>query len=197
MERRHRQVQFVPSSEGLEGRALLSVASPAAQRATTIRAAVVTPLDPSLPNTIAQKNQRVDRLPFYLNKLQPGRNLPPATIATLQDNLRSIIGQLRPPPRADLEAFNVELRNAMPYLYIRPEDAAGLNRTFGNVLLAAGATQDQTVRLQGDLDELTRANSEEPKSVFLTTNDYSLILQTALGVGKFPKAARAAPRGRG
>lgn len=192
MDRRPRR--FVPGSEDLEGRALLSgtaastpaqVAATQTQTQTPRTAPVVTASTPAgVPGTLEQKQQRIDRLPFYLNSISNGRFIPPATVARLQAELRTIIGQLRRPPRPVVEAFNVQLRSALPYQTLRVQDARALNNSFGRVLQAAGATPAATQRLKAAMNELAQNDANSPQPVRLAVNDYALVLQTALGVGQ-------------
>ena len=76
--------RFVPSPDGLEGRMLLSTARPASATLSA-RAPVA-----NLSSTLQEKQLRIERLPFFLETLQPGRVLPGATIARLQADLPRI-----------------------------------------------------------------------------------------------------------
>ena len=85
--------RFAPSPDGLEGRMLLSTARPASA-ITTAQAPVA-----NLSSTLREKQLRIERLPYFLQTLQPGRVLPEATIARLQADLNTIVARLQPPPR--------------------------------------------------------------------------------------------------
>ena len=188
--------RFVPSPEGLEGRMLLSVARPS----SAIKAARTPVANTS--STLAEKELRIERLPFFLETLQPGRALPGATIARLQADLNTIVARLQPPPSQVLDAFNLGLRDVIPNASLSVEDARTLNRLFGEVLAAAGAPPQSVANLQADMSELIQADTNGPNPVMLATNDYALVLQTALGVGRpikapAPPKLAAADRARG
>jgi hypothetical protein len=169
--------RFVPSTEGLEGRALLaslfgstsSTQSNAAQE---------------LPQTFKEKVRRIERLPFYLGQFLSGRYLPPDTIQQLQTDMLAVAGRLHPPGSPVLEGFNSRLRDVLPSNSLSVEDAAGLSQSFGAVLTDAGATPQQTQNLQDDMNALARNDANSPQPVFLATNDYTLVLETLLGVGR-------------
>ena len=64
--------RFVPSPEGLEGRTLLA--------GININTLFGLQLYPNLnvPITFQQKSLRIQHLPYYLEKIRPGRFLPKA-----------------------------------------------------------------------------------------------------------------------
>ncbi|SIN84328.1 hypothetical protein SAMN05444166_1227 [Singulisphaera sp. GP187] len=168
--------RFVPSPEGLEGRAMLSVFG----TANTAQANVAQ----EVPVTFQQKELRIEHLPFYLRQLQPNRFLPDATVRQLQDDLLSIAGRLHRPNPATLEAFNSTLQDIIPNASLSVPDAKTLSHAFQRVVGSTGATAQQVANLTQDMNDLARASSQSPQPVFLTTNDYSLVLQTILGVGR-------------
>src|SRR4051812_47743511 len=94
--------RFVPSPDGLEGRALLSLFG-------STKATAATSLAQDVPVTFRQKQLRIDHLPFYLRQTEPGRLLPDADLQTLQADLTAIAGRLHRPPTHTLEAFNARL----------------------------------------------------------------------------------------
>src|SRR5262249_29399491 len=63
-------------------------------------------------------------------------------------------------------------------------NAAGLNHSFGVVVTATGATPQQVTNLRNDMNGLARFDANSPQPVFLATNDYTLVLETILGVGR-------------
>lgn len=207
MERRPRR--FRPGQDALEPRALLSGITPQAAEMSTMgtptpgsrpraatpggTAAAQSQAPVGIPATLEQKLQRVDRLPAYLDTIAPDRVLPVPIITQLQADLRTIIGQLRRPPRGVVEGFNIQLRSALPYQNLRPEDARALNNAFGNVLKAAGATDAATERLKASMNALAHADANSPQAVRLATNDYALVLQTALGIGQPIQGVPATP----
>ncbi len=179
--------RFAPSPEGLEGRMLLSTAGPASATVTS-QAPVA-----NTTSTLREKEQRVERLPHFLQTLQLGRVLPAATITRLQADLNTIVARLQPPPSGVLDAFNLGLRDVLPNANLGTEDAHTLNRLFGDVLAAAGAAPQSVANLQNDMSDLIQADTNGPNPVMLATNDYALVLQTALGVGR-PIQAPATPQ---
>jgi hypothetical protein len=179
--------RFAPSPDGLEGRMLLSTARPAS--ATVTAQAPVA----NLSSTLQEKQLRIERLPYFLQTLQPGRVLPGAAVARLQADLNTIVARLQPPPSGVIDAFNLGLREVLPNASLSTEDARNLNVLFGNVLAAAGAPPQAVENLQDDMSELIQADTNGPNPVMLATNDYALVLQTALGVGR-PIQAPAPPR---
>lgn len=177
--------RFVPAAEGLEGRALLSFFKP-----------------PKLPAaqpqtfTVAQKIQRIERLPFFLRSTVPGRILPDSAIAPVQADLSAIKGLLHSPPSAALADFNVNLRNIIPHASLHAEDSRSLNQSFGRVLELAGTAPNLVAQFKADMNNLSKLDANDTEPVILATDDYSTILQTALGVGRpirTPGAPRLAP----
>jgi hypothetical protein len=168
--------RFVPSTEGLEGRALLTSLFGSASSSP--------PVSESIPMTFALKEARIERLPHYLETLRPGRFLPPDTIAHLKTDLLAIAAKLHTPGSAVLEGFNSRLREVMPSSSLSKADAAGLNRSFGVVVSAAGATPQQVQNLKNDMNALAKVDANSPQPVFLATNDYTIVLETILAVGR-------------
>lgn len=168
--------RFVPSPEGLETRAVLSFFGTKPVR-------VNNPAQ-DVPVTFAQKELRIAHLPFYLNQMQPGRVLPQAVITQLQTDLTSIAGRLHKPNPATLEAFNTNLREVTPHSSLRPSDIKILDHSFRTVVKDTGATAQQVSSLSTDMLNLAKVDSQSRQPVFLGTNDYSLVLQTILGVGR-------------
>src|SRR5437764_1240605 len=111
--------RFIPSPEGLEGRALLSLfghsstASAAASNGVFGSTTSSTPSD-DFPYTVAEKEQRIAHLPFYIQNLQPGRYLNFDQIAQLQADLHGILGRLHAPPSDVLDAYNHVTRETSP-----------------------------------------------------------------------------------
>lgn len=171
--------RFVPSGEGLEGRALLSGlfgGKPATTRTTQTLE--------TLPNTFIEKQMRIKNLPFFMREPDPQRFLPPAAIKNLQEDLAAIVGRLHGPTTRVVENFNRGLRHEFPHVSLSPADAKLLNRAFGSVLAAAGATTTQVANLQRDMNQITLATSKSPRPTDLAASDYSLVLQIGLSVGR-------------
>src|SRR5206468_1476635 len=76
------------------------------------------------------------------------------------------------------------LRHAFPYETLSPANARYLNNSFGNVLNKAGATSAQEASLRADMNAIAKVDSQSTDPTFLVANDYSLVLQTALSVGR-------------
>jgi hypothetical protein len=179
--------RFVPSPEGLEGRALLSVfgnTSSKSSGASLFGIGNLSTTNDNIPETFQAKQLRIDHLPFYLERIRPGRFLPSDTVAELQDNLRPIVTRLHWPGNSVLEVVNHDMRviGARPSLSV--SDASILIHTLGRVLESAGATPEQTTNLQASMSDLLRADTNSPQPTFLATNDYALVLQTILGIGR-------------
>jgi hypothetical protein len=174
MERR----RFVPSGEGLEGRALLSIFNPTNLLSST------TSTSDTFPGTTQQKLSRIEHLPFFLENLQPGRPLPKSVTVPLQAGLVSIMGQLHGPPSQVIDQFDLTLRNTIPNASLSASNAAALNNNFGQVLTTAGADPASVAALKADMNAVAQLDSNSVNPVILATNDYSLVLQVALGVGR-------------
>lgn len=183
--------RFVPSSEGLESRQLLSTVvqatRPAAVPAATATAsatAVPQVSTSGLPESYTQKLQRIENLPYFLEQLQPGRFLPADTIESIQANLVEVTAKLQGPPPATLDSFNVELRETIAEASISAQNARALNNAFGKVLVGAGASDAQVSRFAEDMNRLAQVDSQSPNPTYLASNDFAIILQTALAVGR-------------
>ena len=167
MDRRRR---FSPSAETLEGRQLLSSG---AKRPTVVA-----------PATLQQKQSRIDKLPRYLNSLQPNRHVPDDLVTALQNDLMLIVGKLDRPSTLSLEAANRQFRGTIANASISIEDAAGLRSTFRGVLQSANAPAVAVENLTNDMDALVKLDSTGRAPALLAANDYAIVLQTALGVGR-------------
>jgi hypothetical protein len=181
--------RFVPSSEGLEGRALLSSIFPGGQSTTSLGHNP----DADVPVTWRQKQLRVEHLPYYLNQLQPGRVLPTDFTKQLQVDLVTVIGQTRKPNYHTLINFNQNLRPILTDASLTVGAAKTLSHDFQMVLSTSGATDQQVANLVDDMNTLTQIDSQSKQPVYLATNDYSLVLQTFLGIGR-PIQLPAAPQ---
>src|SRR5262245_61434928 len=99
--------RFVPSSEGLEQRALLAT-STAPNLSNIFGFQVSTNLN--IPITYQQKLQRIERLPFYMEQIRTGRFLPKAELSAIQGDLFQLISKLHKPDTAALDQYNYGLR---------------------------------------------------------------------------------------
>ncbi len=184
-----RRSRFVPSAEGLEVRRMLSTAS-----------AATTPAAPNLPEgvnlaTYQQKVDRIERLPFFLQSLNPDVPLPDDLTESIQANLNDLKGKLHQAPSSGLNAFNVQVRGLISQASVPRSDAAKLNELFGEILIAAGAPESAAEGLQEDMNELTQIDTTVGASnvTSVVANSYGLVLQIALAVGR-PLRAPTVPR---
>ena len=173
--------RYVPKPEGLEGRALMSLfggRTAAANRAISIA---------NLPENFQVKETRIAHLSYYLEQTQPGRFLNANTMKQLQAEMLSTAGTLYNPPTAALTAFNMSLRHAYPYQTLSPANATYLNKAFTSFLVHAGATTQNAQALQSTMNSIAYVDAKSMNSSFLAANDYSLVLQMALAVGRVMK----------
>jgi hypothetical protein len=182
--------RFVPSAEGLEGRALL---------ATSLFGTKPPGSNPisEVPATFVLKEHRVAQLPHYMEGIRSGRFLPPATIKKLQADLLAVTTKLHAPGSAVLDGFNSRLRAVVSKISLSADAARGLNFSFNQVVKAAGGTPEAVANLSDDMNALARNDSNSPQPVFLATNDYTMVLQTILGIGRpirRPESAQLAAR---
>jgi hypothetical protein len=181
--------RFVPSSEGLESRALLA-SSP--NLGNLFGFQVTSNLN--IPVTYQQKELRVEHLPYYLGKILPGRFLPRAEMQQIQGDLTQFIAHLHKPATSALDNYNHELRQIVPHDSLTPAGAAVLNYSFGAVLHAASASPSVIDSLKSSMNQLvTQIDTNSPQPVFLASNDYALVLQTALSIGR-PMPAPILPK---
>ena len=173
--------RFVPTSEGLEQRALLTSTTP--NLANIFGFQVSTNLN--IPITFEQKVLRVEHLPYYLEKIRPGRFLPAAEMHSIQGDLSQFISKLHKPATTALDQYNYALRPIVNKQSITAADANSLSKNFGSVLTAATASPSVVDSLKSAVFQLaTQVDTASPQPAFLATNDYSLILQTALSIGR-------------
>ncbi len=180
--------RFVPSSEGLEGRQLLSTSTAATSLVnpygTTTPANVRLDGSTPAPQTIESKLHRIQGLPFFLGQLNRDGAIPQPTVLNIQKDLNTLVAQLHPGNSSAVSTFNLDVRKAQPYLKIRPQDAAALNRDFGTVLESAGAKPEVVADLQKQMTSLTTFASTQRDSRIVATNDYAIVLQLALETGR-------------
>lgn len=190
----HRR-RFLPRTEGLESRQMLSTVTPgtAAPVPTPTPTPAATTID---PNVGPLREIRIERLPQYLQQTSRDRVVPPEVITALQDNLRAIEGSLNRAPSASLRAFNLQIRNTVGKNSISVADSRVLNDYFKKILLRADANPAVAARFAQSMSDLTLASVNNSRSASLVANDYSLLLQMALGIGvKAQEAPTPTPRG--
>ncbi len=186
--------RFVPGSEGLEKRALQTVYNGALNSNISGLFGFQLTANLNIPITYQQKELRAQRLPYYLEHILPGRYLPPVETQAISADLTQLISKLQKPPAAALNEYNYGLRPVTNQLSLSKADANALNNNFGMVLNAASASPSVIGDLQSNLYKLaTQVDTASPQPAFLATNDYSLVLQTALTIGR-PMPAPTVPR---
>lgn len=80
--------------------------------------------------------------------------------------------------------MNLQFRSVESEATVSVQGAAALRSTFGTALSQAGASPTQVTNLQNDMDGLVDLDSNAQSPTLVAANDYALILQTALGVGR-------------
>src|SRR5215831_13563910 len=98
--------RYIPAPEGLETRAL---PAPTLNLNTLFGFQVNTNLN--IPITYEQKSLRIQRLPYYLEKIRPGRFLPRPEMEQIQVALNGLMDQIQKPPASALDNFNYQLRH--------------------------------------------------------------------------------------
>ena len=146
-----------------------------------------------LPETYKQKELRIAHLPYFLDQEQTARYLPPGTIRQLQGDVSAVVSSLHAPGTKVVDAFNQGLRHLLPYKTLSPANAALVNHAFGNVLERSGATPEQEAALQADMNQLAFVDSKSIQPTLLARQDYGLVMQTTLAVGRPIQTPAAAP----
>jgi hypothetical protein len=190
MDRRSRR--YIPSSEGLESRQLLSVASqiigPNASSTGSLlaNASNGTQVEggPAAQQTIEAKAHRIENLPFFIGMLNKDGFVPQPTTENIQNDLFSLVAGLRQANPSLVSSFNLDLRKAQSYENITPDSAEALNRDFGAVLVSAGAPASVVANLQAQEKALIAYDTTQVGSTIAATNDESLVLQLAQIIGR-------------
>jgi hypothetical protein len=183
--------RFVPSSEKLEGRSLQAALNPFNPFGVQLTSNL------NIPISYQQKALRIERLPYYLEKIRPGRFIPKAETQEIQDALFFMMDATDRPPPAALNRYNRELRPIVSKESLQASDIHGLNFAFGKVLQSAH-TPFASIQLMSMalFQMVSQVDTASPQPAYLGTNDYSLVLQTALAIGRpmpsppVPKIAR-------
>lgn len=165
--------RYVPSPDGLEGRALLSVFS---------NSHIMNNPAQQVPVTFRQKELRIEHLPYYLGQLQQGRFLPPSSVQALQADLLQVAGELHKPNTKALQNFNQNMRLITAHPSLRASDIQLMSHDLQATLQTAGATTSEVNNLIGDMENIAKVDSQSRQPVYLGTNDYSLVLQELLGI---------------
>lgn len=169
--------RFVPSTEGLESRELQAALN------TLFGIQVATNLN--VPITYQQKSKRIEHLPYYLEKIIPGRYLPQAEIAEIQQGLYNMMDGITKPPPDALNNFNYALRSVVNKQSLTAGDIHLLNHGVSAVLTSAHTPEASISLIAGGLFNLTsQVDTASVQPGFLGSNDNTLVLQTALAIGR-------------
>ncbi len=172
--------RFLPSADALEARMVLSGVSQS-----------------SVPlANVHQKTVRIENLGKVLDSLQTGRFVPRDIVAAIQADLRALVGRLSPASPATLTAVQLQFRRTLAGASISTADAVGLRETFRDAVQSTGAPKAIVDDLTANTDRLVRLDSTGRNPAILAANDYAVILQTVLGVGRpiqRPGAPKLAP----
>ncbi len=186
--------RFIPGAESLEGRKLLTVP---AYTSPSLNSLFGFQLYSQLylPITYQQKSLRIDRLPFYLGQITPNnRYLPVAETSQIQKGLYNLMDSISKPPTSALNHYNYELRKIVSKQSLNSSDIHLLNYAFTAVMRATKAPAESITELNSALFRLvSQIDTASAQPVTLASNDYTLVLQTALGVGR-PMPPPSLPR---
>jgi hypothetical protein len=169
--------RYVPSTEGLETRELMAGVN------TLFGIQVTTNLN--VPITLQQKEKRIEHLPYFLGQIRPGRFLPKTEIQDIQSALFNMIDGIDKPRVDALDNFNYQLSKVVGKQSLTAGDIALLNHGVSAVLTSAKAPQESINGLSNALFTLTsQVDTASVLPVVLGTNDNTLVLQTALAIGR-------------
>ncbi len=169
--------RFVPSSEGLEGRALMASAN------SLFGLQVANNLN--VPITYEQKALRIERLPYYLEQIRPGRFIPKAEVEQIQNGLFTMMDSISKPPSAALDNFNYQLRKVVDKDSLSAGAIAVLNHGVSAVLRSANTPEAANTAISNGLLTLTsQVDTASVEPAFLGSNDNTLVLETALAIGR-------------
>ena len=188
MDRRNRRA-FTPSGEDLEARKLLSTTKTAANPLnnnnglSALTGGFAT--TPSLTySTLVEKTVRIKHVPLFLKSIDPKRYIPPDAVTEIQSVMTEVRGILVGAKPYDLNRFNVLLRNILQEKTLSTSSIAALNKSVAPILADAGLTPTQISTFQTALTTLSKYDAQEANPVYVATNDYAILLQLTLGVGR-------------
>ena len=161
--------RFSPRAEGLDDRVLLS--------------GMHAPTSAPVAN-LHQKTVRIDNLGKVLDSLQPNLVVPKEIVGPIQLDLKGLVGKLNPANSNALVAVELQFRGVIDQASISTEDVAALNSTFVSAIESTGAPQAITDDLQANMTKLVQFDSTQSNPAILAANDYAVVLQTVLGVGR-------------
>ncbi len=171
--------RFVPGTEAFEGRTLM------ASSGINNLFGIQLNTNLNVPITYQQKALRINHLPYYLEKISPGRFLPKPELKDIQATLFDIMDGIHKPTQLALNYYNTQLRSVVPKQSINATMIDRLDHAFGVVLTAAQTPPNQITNLKVPLFKLTsQVDTASIMPVVLASNDWTLVLETALAVGR-------------
>jgi hypothetical protein len=180
--------RFMPAYEGLETRALQTAIG-----VNNIFGFQVTS-NLNVPITYQQKSLRIQHLPYFMEKIHPGRFLPKAQIQEIQTALFNMVNSISKPFPKALNNFNYALRPIVSKQSLTGQDIHVLNHGVAAVLHAAHTPTASIAGISNALQTLiSQVDTASVTPVYLATNDATLVLQTALAIGR-PMPPPALPR---
>lgn len=211
MDRRNR---FVPWSDRLEGRQLMTAAAavmpPAAYSTVLVNTTTAKPRvnavnvekgpghAPSQARSVRSvspqaafeasitgtRQNRIKQLPGYLFQVNTHRKLPASIVQALQDDMQAVQNTLKAPPRAFVNAMKDAMKDASTKATISEDNAKSLNHQFGLLLKYSGASPEITEKFQEDMNDLIRLDTQARDPVLTAVNDYGIMTQYVLSVGR-------------
>jgi hypothetical protein len=195
MDRRSRR--YLPTSDSLEGRQLLSTTTglaPASAGADSGSASISPTSGASAgvqvdeggaaAQTVQAKEHHIENLPYFIGMLNKDGYVPQPAVANIQKDLLSFVASLHEGNSSIISSFNLDLRKAQSYEDITPDSNATLNRDFGAALFSSGVPQATVTDLQNQMETLVQYDATQVGSTIAATNDYATVLQLALGSGR-------------
>ncbi len=180
--------RFVPSTEGLEVRTL---------QATNLNTLFGLQVNSNLniPITYQQRELRITRLPYYLEQIRPGRFLPKPEIKQIQDSLFGMLDVIHRPPTQGLNDYNYYApKGCLQAVVDQRRISTRLDQTFTGVLNSARTPPAAVAGLRyGPVSIDVPDRHGQCAAGYLATNDYTLVLETALAVGR-PMPSPALPK---
>ncbi len=138
-----------------------------------------------MPITYQQKELRIEHLPFYLEKIIPGRFLPKTEIQEIQSAMYTMMDSINKPPPDALNNYNYQLRKVVSKQSLTAADITLLNHGVSAVLKSAHTPESSVNGIANGLFTLTsQVDTASVQPVVLGTNDNTLVLQTALAIGR-------------
>jgi hypothetical protein len=195
-----RRLEFRPWADRLEPRMLLTGRAAQVANRNPPRVNVQSSSEPL--SSLEIRLQRIENFPAFLASISPGRALPADAVRSIQEDLLLLIGRLGSAPRNGLQAFNQALRSAINSSSISQAKILELENLFGRNLTAAGANPQLVADMAQSLRQIAMADANVPNAGAVVANDYALVLQLALAMGKplpgptVPRLTRASNTGR-